>query len=141
MSGKSEILAALLVSALCLCIPALPGAADDYDFIPLRKLSLQRDSVTLRFIGDVMLHKGQIDRDFTPFLKGISEDLAEADVAFANMEFSLGGSPYTGYPAFSSPDSYAEYVVGCGVDVLLTANNHILDRGRKGLERIGCNTT
>ena len=135
MLGKLEILAALLVSALCLCIPALPGAADDYDFIPLRKLSLQRDSVTLRFIGDVMLHKGQIDRDFTPFLKGISEDLAEADVAFANMEFSLGGRPYTGYPAFSSPDSYAEYVVGCGVDVLLTANNHILDRGLTGLAR------
>ena len=121
------------------------------------------DTVTIRFIGDVMLHTGQIEAarrraalrnrtdslgttssalaspspgfDFTPFLDSIAPDLRAADLAIAGMEFTLGGEPYTGYPQFSAPDSYAEYVADCGVDVFLAANNHILDRGAKGLRR------
>jgi poly-gamma-glutamate synthesis protein (capsule biosynthesis protein) len=47
----------------------------------------------------------------------------------------LGGTPYTGYPAFSAPDSYATYLKDCGFDVFLTANNHIFDKGKAGAER------
>jgi poly-gamma-glutamate synthesis protein (capsule biosynthesis protein) len=43
--------------------------------------------------------------------------------------------PYTGYPAFSAPDEYLIAIKDAGFDVLLTANNHCLDRGRNGLER------
>lgn len=103
------------------------------------------DTVTIKIIGDVMLHQGQIDCaknhakgkgfDFHPYLDSIKTDLSEATIAIANMEFSLGGAPYTGYPAFSAPDSYASYVRDLGVDVFLTANNHILDRGVKGFKR------
>lgn len=105
------------------------------------------DTLTIRFIGDVMLHVGQIEAaraagarsgasfDFRPFLDSIAPDLRAADLAIAGMEFTLGGEPYTGYPQFSAPDSYAEYVADCGVDVFLAANNHILDRGAKGLRR------
>ena len=109
------------------------------------------DTVTVRIIGDVMLHSGQIEAarfraqtverntarefDFTPFLDSIAPALREADLAIAGMEFTLGGEPYTGYPAFSAPDLYAEYVADCGVDVFLMANNHILDRKAAGLRR------
>lgn len=106
------------------------------------------DTVTIRIIGDVMLHQGQIDAarnsaagdtvrefNFTPFLDYIAPKLKEADLAIAGMEFTLGGEPYTGYPAFSAPDLYAEYIADCGVDVFLAANNHILDRGASGLRR------
>ena len=107
------------------------------------------DTVMVRIIGDVMLHTGQIDLararartinsirefEFTPFLDSIAPALREADLAIAGMEFTLGGEPYTGYPAFSAPDLYAEYVADCGVDVFLTANNHILDKGLNGLKR------
>lgn len=101
------------------------------------------DTLTVRIIGDVMLHTGQIEAarrgdgtfDFSPFLSGISERLRSADLAIAGMEFTLAGKPYTGYPSFSAPDSYADYVADCGVDVFLTANNHILDKGARGLER------
>lgn len=114
----------------------------------LPEATARLDTVMIRIIGDVMLHKGQIDAarkraendtlrefDFTPFLDSIAPKLREADLAIAGMEFTLGGEPYTGYPAFSAPDLYAEYVADCGVNVFLGANNHILDRGAKGLRR------
>ena len=108
------------------------------------------DTVTVRIIGDVMMHRGQIEVartrarslsdtlrefDFTPFLDSIAPALREADLAIAGMEFTMAGEPYTGYPAFSAPDAYADYMADCGIDVFLTANNHILDKGIKGLKR------
>ena len=47
----------------------------------------------------------------------------------------LGGKPYTGYPCFSAPDSYAQRLKDVGFDLFLTANNHCLDRRDKGLVR------
>lgn len=91
-----------------------------------------------------MLHSAQLSSastgdglyDFRGFLGGIEDELREADLSVAGMEFTLGGRPYSGYPHFSAPEGYVDYLVdSCGVDVLLTANNHMLDRGQRGLER------
>lgn len=65
----------------------------------------------------------------------IRDKIKDADIAVANMEFTLAGKPYAGYPQFSAPDSYADYLAECGIDIFLTANNHILDRGSKGAMR------
>ena len=51
------------------------------------------------------------------------------------MLFRSGGKPYQGYPTFSAPDEYLQAIKDAGFDVLLTANNHCLDRGKTGLER------
>ena len=144
----SLILLALLLVAGCgprggrvpptVAEPSLPAA-----------LPAPPDTVTVRIIGDVMMHRGQIEVartrarndnstrefDFTPFLDSIAPALREADLAIAGMEFTMAGEPYTGYPAFSAPDAYADYMADCGIDVFLTANNHILDKGIKGLKR------
>lgn len=116
----------------------------------------QSDTLTINVIGDVMLHTAQIESatvrtdefDYHPFLDSLECDFKADDITIANMEFSLGGKPYTGYPSFSAPDSYAEYVAQMGVDVFLTANNHIMDRGPKGLKhtrehykKMMCDTT
>lgn len=45
---------------------------------------------------------------------------------------TLGGKPYRGYPAFSAPDEYLHAIKEAGFDVLLTANNHCLDKGSWG---------
>ena len=103
----------------------------------------RQDTVSICFIGDVMMHASQIEEarrgrsgyDFTSYFSLIEEELASADVAVANMEFSLGGEPYTGYPAFSAPDELAVQAAESGIDVFLAANNHIYDRGQKGAER------
>jgi len=52
-----------------------------------------------------------------------------------NLEATLSGKPYQGYPTFSAPDEYLQAIKDAGFDVLLTANNHCLDRGKTGLER------
>lgn len=108
-----------------------------------RPLDNYPDTVSILFMGDVMLHRDQIINasredgtfSFSTYFSNVSSMLQEADMAVANMEFTLGGQPYTGYPSFSAPDSYATYAADSGIDVFLTANNHILDRGKSGLQR------
>lgn len=117
--------------------------------IPAEKLNLSPDTLSILFIGDVMMHKNQIDNArataraynekleyiFEPYFDKIAPLFKDSDMVVANMEFSLGGKPYSGYPSFSAPDQYPEYIHSCGVDIFLMANNHILDRNKKGLIR------
>lgn len=107
------------------------------------------DTIRLTFIGDVMQHGGQIRNALIPGAdpaKGNSYDysstfryteklLKKADIAVANMEFTLGSLPYTGYPQFSAPSAIAFQAKESGIDLFLLANNHILDKGRSGLEK------
>lgn len=67
--------------------------------------------------------------------KYISPVISAADVAIGNLEVTLGGAPYKGYPAFSSPDALAAACRNAGFDILVTANNHSADRGAKGIAR------
>ena len=55
----------------------------------------------------------------------------------ANLETTLAGTakPYQGNPMFNCPDEIVDAAKNAGFDMLLTANNHILDKGRAGLER------
>ena len=106
-----------------------------YKLPPPQAVYAPCDTTTVFIIGDVMMHRKQLEHDHTTFLEYIEPHMQKADFCVANMEFSLGGKPYTGYPAFSTPDWYADYLAQCGADVFLTANNHILDRGLKGLRR------
>ena len=101
------------------------------------------DTLTIRVLGDVMMHQQQISTaatdkdgyDFSSYFTHIRKYLDSSDLNIANMEFTLAGKPYTGYPAFSAPDEYARLIAGCGIDVFLTANNHIYDKASKGLSR------
>ena len=61
------------------------------------------DTLTLTVIGDIMLHSRQMEYPYGPFLAGVAPRLRKADFAIGNMEFTLGGEPYSGYPAFSAP--------------------------------------
>jgi poly-gamma-glutamate synthesis protein (capsule biosynthesis protein) len=110
-------------------------------------LSAQEDSVSVRklsllFIGDIMGHDEQIasawnsetrNYEYDEVFRYVRDEISEADIAVANLEVTLGGSPYKGYPAFSSPASLASACRNAGIDVLATANNHSVDRGKKGI--------
>lgn len=103
----------------------------------------QPDTVTICFMGDVMMHSAQLAHaqcgdgtfDFSTYFQHIATMIQDADIAVANMEFTMAGEPYSGYPAFSAPDSYASYLAECGLDIFLCANNHIFDKGSKGAQR------
>jgi poly-gamma-glutamate synthesis protein (capsule biosynthesis protein) len=95
-------------------------------------------------MGDIMGHGPQIraawqdssqaynyQEVFSPLKKLISS----VDFAVANLEVTLAGAPYDGYPQFSSPDNLAITCKESGIDVLVTANNHSCDRGSAGIIR------
>ena len=97
----------------------------------------------LLFIGDAMQHSKQVQTaqradgtyDYSECFALLKPDIEAADYAVANLEVSLGGAPYSGYPCFSAPDEYAQQLKNDGFDLLLTANNHCLDRRDKGVRR------
>jgi poly-gamma-glutamate synthesis protein (capsule biosynthesis protein) len=100
--------------------------------------------LTLIFAGDVMHHLPQMyaarnsktnSLNYTPCFQFIKPYIESADFAICNFETILGGKPYSGYPQFSAPDELLFALKDCGFDMLQIANNHILDRGSKGLER------
>lgn len=99
----------------------------------------------LLFVGDAMQHQAQLDRarelgngnyDYSECFRYIAPDVLQADYAVANLEVPLGGGPdYSGYPCFSAPDAYAIALKDAGFDMMLTANNHCLDRGDRAARR------
>jgi poly-gamma-glutamate synthesis protein (capsule biosynthesis protein) len=100
--------------------------------------------LTLMFVGDIMQHQSQLDAaydpatqsyDYEPCFRYIAPVLSSADLTFANLELTLPGKGYSGYPQFGAPDALAAEVRRAGVDVLVTANNHSVDKGRRGIER------
>lgn len=102
------------------------------------------DTLRLLFVGDVMVHSTQYNAaryeggdstyNFYPVFQYIEEYISSADLSFANLEVPFGGKPYSGYPMFSSPPEIADDLKKIGFDILFTANNHVADRGKKGLE-------
>ena len=100
--------------------------------------------ISILFTGDIMQHDSQIAAVYDPLTKEynyascfkyIDPILQSADLTIGNLEVTLGGPPYKGYPQFSAPDQLASQLKMSGFDILVTANNHCVDRGRKGLER------
>lgn len=73
--------------------------------------------------------------DYAPCFRYVRDYIQSADLAIVNLEVPLDGKPYSGYPQFSSPDALAACAKAAGFDIMTTANNHCMDRGRHGLER------
>lgn len=122
--------------AVLLTFCQLSAAQINYNIPYPRPIGDADDTLSFYIIGDVMMHSPQLKYDCSKFFETLEPDMRAADVMVANMEFTLAGPPYTGYPCFSAPDGYARYMVEeCGADVLLTANNHILDKGSGALCR------
>jgi poly-gamma-glutamate capsule biosynthesis protein CapA/YwtB (metallophosphatase superfamily) len=99
--------------------------------------------ISLLFIGDIMGHDSQIlaakngetgSYDYNDVFTYLRSEIVEADFAIANLEVTLAGPPYKGYPQFSSPAALASACRNAGIDCLVTANNHSVDRGLEGIE-------
>jgi len=107
-------------------------------------ISQDTTRLSLLFAGDIMGHDSQIASAYDPVKKVydyascfqfVKPYVDSVDLAFGNLEVTLAGPPYKGYPQFSSPDALGITLKDIGFDILVTANNHCVDRGRKGLER------
>lgn len=100
--------------------------------------------LSLLFLGDIMQHDSQIadaydqrtgQYDYRPCFQYIKPYIQAVDVAIGNLEVTLAGKPYKGYPQFSAPDELLVALKELGMDVIVTANNHSADRGKSGIER------
>lgn len=109
-----------------------------------KKKAPEDKQLTILFAGDIMQHGPQIlaaqndstqAYDYTSCFQYVLPIISQSDVAIANLEVTLAGKPYTGYPQFSAPDQLAVALKQAGFDVLATANNHSCDRGDQGLLR------
>ncbi len=113
---------------------ALPSAG--------QKAGLPEQKLSLLFIGDIMGHDEQIwaaenrenhSYNYDTVFRYIKPVISDSDIAIANFEVTLAGSPYSGYPRFSSPAALAGACRNAGIDYLVTANNHAADRGINGI--------
>ena len=123
----------LLLCALLLAADVFAGSAD---------------TVRIVFIGDVMAHGSQLRTalkpgadsndpdgyDFSASFQYVKNRFDAADFVVANMEFPCGVRPYAGFPLFSTPQAMPEDARRAGIDLFLTANNHICDKGRAGMD-------
>lgn len=116
-----------------------------YDKVGKAVFTDSTSTLTISFVGDLMCHSLQFkfaqvshdSFDFKPDFREIKKYLTKADLTIGNLETTISGkeSRYSGYPLFNSPDEYLEALKDAGFDILLTANNHSLDRGKKGVLR------
>lgn len=91
-----------------------------------------------------MQHDGQIEAAYNSKTKQYEYDdgfkfvkpiINQYDIRIANLEVTLAGKPFKGYPQFSAPDELPETLINAGFNVILTSNNHSCDRGAKGVVR------
>lgn len=106
--------------------------------------TLSTDTLSLLFIGDIMGHDSQINAAYDASTKSYNYDgvfarvspiFKKHDYVVANLEVTLAGKPFKGYPQFSSPDELAVAARNSGINTLVTANNHSCDRGKQGIVR------
>ena len=100
-------------------------------------------TISLLFVGDVMGHSPQIRSAYDPATKTYDYEhcfkyvkpiIEKADFAVANLEVTLANKPpYAGYPRFRSPDALGYALREAGFDLVVTANNHSNDAGKRGL--------
>jgi len=94
--------------------------------------------------GDVLAHGDNLKSAFNTstgeysFIENyihVKSIIEEADLAICNLETVTAGiaSDYTSYPRFNTPATILDSLKYAGFDVLVTANNHSLDRGEIGV--------
>ncbi|MEW6652845.1 MAG: CapA family protein [Bacteroidota bacterium] len=104
---------------------------------------VKRKTVSFSFVGDLMCHLPQFEAarvsadsfDFRPAFFDIKEILSKADFTIGNLETVIAGKDrrYSGYPLFNTPEEYLAALKDAGFDILVTSNNHSMDRGITGV--------
>lgn len=124
-------------------VPAVAEVSETASETATEKL---KPAVTVNFlsVGDNLIHDGIYEQaakraggngyDFSYCYKNVADVIASADIATINQETVISKSNQpSGYPLFNSPAEVGEETAKIGFDVINMANNHMLDKGSKGL--------
>lgn len=102
----------------------------------------KKQRITISANGDIMFHGVQIKSayqngsyHFEDNFTRVKKYIKNADLALGNFESTTAGGEPSGYPVFNAPDETLKTLSDVGYDVLATANNHTLDKGKNGLIR------
>lgn len=101
-------------------------------------------TATILAVGDIMLHLPQIrssydkdtnSYDFTDVFKYVKPYISSSDISIANLETVTYGNHigFSGFPRFNSPVEILYALKYAGFNILNTANNHSIDRGKDGI--------
>ena len=141
------------------CADGATGMTAAGDGIAFRGGAEASELVTVAAVGDVLLHDAvqkfaATRKDgYLSLFRPVADLILGADIAFANLEGPAAagitktgrttappdrlwdGWVYSGYPMFNYHPSVLGALKKAGFDVLLTANNHALDRYAVGADR------
>ncbi len=120
----------LLITILLYCTVSFESDAQ-YSNIPMQQIDLF-------FAGDAMQHKNQLTQakgsdgkySYSSYYKYLAPAVKRADISIVNLETPIGERNYGGYPSFCAPDSFLHAITDAGFNLVMLANNHILDRGK-----------
>ena len=84
-------------------------------------------------INDAVVNSGGTEYDYTKTFLDVSHLLAAGDITVLNFEGNLVGAPY-GTDTHSAPQSLAEALSRCGVDLVQLANSYAINHGISGLQ-------
>lgn len=100
--------------------------------------------VSLVMVGDNLLHMSLVrngenpdgSMNFDSLYEELLPYFQDADLSVIVQETVLGGKElgYSGYPLFNSPQEVGDSIAKAGLDIVLHATNHTLDKGAKGVE-------
>ncbi len=122
----------VLVSLIVSSIGVLRVQAASYEDDAYSDVSV----VTLKAVGDNLIHSSLIKADFDDFYSGIKEYISDADLRMINQEtmFIKDKSKYSGYPCFGTPTGVGKAMKKAGFNIITCATNHSLDKGFTGIK-------
>ena len=102
-----------------------------------------KKNIKITFTGDIMCEKAMIEHylknkmnDFDDIFTYIKDFLLDSDYIIGNLETPVDDSQkYTNdFFSFNTPSSFLDSLKKLGINYLSISNNHMLDRGNRGLK-------
>lgn len=86
-----------------------------------------------------MQHSGQLAEarredgtySYSHWYRYITKEIKKNHFAIANLETPIYKNSFSGYPSFCAPESFLYAIRDAGFNVILFANNHCFDKGKK----------
>lgn len=143
---KLKIVTLLTLALVILGLALLLGWGKDKDSKSgMSGIQLPKETtISILCVGDIMSHSPQTSAqynsaegtyDYKENFQFVKPYIESADLALCNVETTFAGKPYSGYPAFCTPDALATAIADTGFDVGITSNNHMADKGYNGVIR------
>lgn len=135
---KLIVLLSVLVCAIAALVYVLVFTGKDSEVKTIAKKEPQKISVTLKAVGDNLIHspifkacRTEDGFNFDGLYTHITPYIENADIAAINQEtiFVEDTQTFTGYPAFGTPSEVGESVADAGFNLITHATNHTYDRG------------